>query len=452
MKEATMPNPKQIEGAHPLLLSALAVLACACAGDVVELGEDASAAEVPSASSTSRCQTSTTLSDVTRIVRQSDLDQLAGCEEIDGDLDIGPFAHPDFAPLASLRVVTGTLTLGASGGRSGDPPYAPPRADMEALLAAGWLDSLEGFENLERVGSLGMMGLLAPSLEPLSNLKLLTTGGFGLIGCQLKDLSGLEGLAGLKSVTVRCDSLQSLRGLSFPDRLEHLEIRGAQLKDLGSLANVTDIDTVDVSNTALENLDGLTHLATTTGLYIHDNPQLQNADAIEGIGWATYIAIEGNDRLEALELYIGHVQQLTVRDNAALRRWPTFPSTLAAFEGDAQSPWSTAASLVFYRQNTVEVSGNPLLESVTLPPGWQGAEYISIENNAALGHIDFSTAHNVTELSIANNAALAHVELGALDTVNALRVSGNPLLPLTEFDGVQTFDRQMSVEPAPGAP
>jgi hypothetical protein len=450
MKEATMPDPKHIEATRPLIVGAFALLASACAGDVVELGEDASSGAVPSA--TSRCRSSTTLSDVGKIVRQADLDQLAGCEEIDGDLEIGPIPNPDFTPLASLRVVTGFLTLGATGQSSSDPPYTPPPAETDALIEAGWLDSLEGLENIERVGSLGIAGISAPDLEPLSNLRALTTGAFAIGGCTgLKDLTGLEGMAGLTNGMFNCDSLQSLQGLSFPQQLDYLTIHGARLKDLGSVRDVSMVDYLEISNTALENVDGLAGLGLATTVTISSNPELRNVAGIASTSVVEWLTIESNGLLEALPaMQVAYVHHLIVRDNAALRQWPTFDNTLEFFQADAQNPRSSAVDLITFRENTVEVSGNPRLESVALPPGWQGAEYISIENNAALGSIDFSTAKNVTELTIANNAVLAHAELGALDTVNALRVTGNPLLPLTDFDGVRTFDRQMSTEPAPG--
>src|SRR5262245_9708078 len=60
-----------------------------------------------------RCSESTVLTGLVRAKTQADIEDLAGCEEIDGDLRIEVFAGADLSPLSALHVVDGALEIGA---------------------------------------------------------------------------------------------------------------------------------------------------------------------------------------------------------------------------------------------------------------------------------------------------------------------------------------------------
>src|SRR5690242_8110072 len=81
---------------------------CACIGDQIDLGESSN----PGTPRGSRCATSTTVEGNVTAGNQEELNELAGCEAITGDLYIFPFFEPDFTPLASLQRVEGTLDVG----------------------------------------------------------------------------------------------------------------------------------------------------------------------------------------------------------------------------------------------------------------------------------------------------------------------------------------------------
>src|SRR6187401_528750 len=91
-----------------IITFALSWSLCACVGEQVDLGESTN----PSTPRGSLCATSTSFEGNVTAGNQQQLNELAGCEVITGDLFIFPFFDPDFTPLASLQRVGGTLDVG----------------------------------------------------------------------------------------------------------------------------------------------------------------------------------------------------------------------------------------------------------------------------------------------------------------------------------------------------
>src|SRR5688572_22214317 len=76
------------------------LLAAALALGLLGCGQSANAPGP--AASASRCATSPSLPGPLTVADQRELDALAGCETIDGDLSIAPFDGADLRPLGSL--------------------------------------------------------------------------------------------------------------------------------------------------------------------------------------------------------------------------------------------------------------------------------------------------------------------------------------------------------------
>jgi hypothetical protein len=385
------------------------------------------------------------------IENQEQLDQLEGCEEIDGNLYVRPFADPDFRPLAALRRVGGALELGRR--TEADMPELPHDILQEiidretALLAAGWLASLEGFENLERAGSLSLSGVGAPNLEALSSLTTLSNGGALQIDlCTgLRDLTGLERLTGVVDLRLPCSSLESLAGPRFSPHMGDVAIGGASLVDLGNLAPES-VDTLSIQGTALENIDALSDLTHATSIALIGNAALANIDALDTLEMVDSLSIEENPRLERLpELAsMGQLHELRIVSNDSLENLPILPNL-----GISPSEWDDLApgNLLLVRPNLILVRLNPALESLVIPAGWPAVSYLAIDSNAGLVNIDLSNLHAADGLHISGNPRLETVSLGLLETVDDLRVTGNPLLSLEPFEDLQTFRK--IVQPGP---
>src|ERR1044071_2494426 len=86
--------------ALPLL--ALGALPFGCASRDVDLGGGTLTRELLR---NSRCNESPRIDGDVRVQSQADLDQLEGCQEIRGELDVRIFADVDLTPLHALRSV-----------------------------------------------------------------------------------------------------------------------------------------------------------------------------------------------------------------------------------------------------------------------------------------------------------------------------------------------------------
>jgi hypothetical protein len=441
-----------------LLTGAHAVCAClvACSGDVVDLGEVAT----PPAPFDSLCQASTTLTGaVTRIENQDQLDQLAGCQVIEGDLFVRPFEGADFRPLASLRSVGGLLELGRLTVEDvvdlpglGDDEIQASYDRETALTAAGWITSLAGFEQLERVSGLALNGVAASDLRAFSNLRELANPGTFFLGAcnDLRDLSGLENMTGLIDIGVGCDHLQSLAGLRIPTRLGDVNLQGAALSDLGQF-DVETVGSLVLQNTGLENLDALGGLRSASTLAVEINPELVDMNGLGNLVQTETLSISNNPQLSSLPSFtrLGRVDKLMIESNEALAKLPSFPALqVSEYDLDDLNPTEAQA----YRPDLISVRDNASIVEWVVPPAWQAATYVDIAGNARLTSIDFSALTSIDRLNLAANPRLEEVALGALATVDHLRAVDNPLLPLTVFDGLRTFEAVLSQGPLPEAP
>lgn len=431
-------------------ISCPALLALACSGETVSLGENVRYLEA----SGSRCRSASTVEGSVRASNQAQIDELAGCEVIEGDLFVNPFENPDLQPLASLRVVGGTLDLGRYSLFDEITDDYEEQLEREGdLLESGWLASFEGLEQLESVGSISLQGISAPSLAPLANLRGLTQSGRLSIGiCQnLADLQGLENLRGVVDLQILCDSLESLRGLSFPTRMGNVTIGGSNLRDLGDLA-LEVVEDLDIRNTALENLDALSTLTNADRLMLSSNPALTNLDGLNTLQQSDAVRIISNPALERLPEFdsLGVLRELVLLENERLVELPAFPYLVTVLEGSA-SLRDPAFDREYFRLDSLRIEDNPALERLHLPGAWALAGLIQISDNASLESIAFTQMEAADHVTIENNPALAQVDVGALRTVDELYVLNNPLLPLAGFDSLRTFESELSNGPAGGA-
>lgn len=439
-----MPNQKILDRIHPLASASLALLAAACSGDTIDLGERSSGLEAPPSS----CP----LAGPVQVKNQAELDALAGCEVLDS-LFIAPFEGADLSPLAALREVRGSIEIGSLTTAFTDTE--PSDLDFQQLfelLEDRWLFSLTGLESLERAGNLSIVGFDVDSLAALANFELLTReGSLQLASCSgIRDLSGLERLAVLQTLEINCDDLESLRGLTLPSVFGNLLLSGPELKDLGNFS-ASVVSNVSVSGTGLENLDAFASLQNASAVSITDNPELVDLSGLDGLLSVGFLGVSGNAALQQLPDFQGltTLGTVAVTDNPQLRNFPTFPGVLVSFEGLQGIIELSARDRLAFRPHSIEIRNNPALESVVLGEGFQAAGLVEIASNAALESIAFSNVAAIDLLDIADNPALDRIDLGALATADTLRVSNNPALDLAAFDGVLTFVSELSSGPAP---
>ena len=438
---------------HSFRLPLFAIALAACSGESIELGTLSR-----DLSSGSACRASDLVDGSVVIENQAQLDQLAGCATIAGDLHVRPFESPDFTPLAALTTVGGAFELGRESIVDGLPdeslvPFeeALRMGEREAaLIATGWLESLDGLQNLRRVGSLILRGLSAPSLEALESIGPLGEGGLLEIGpCfGLRDLRGLEGLTGVADLLLTCDSLESLAGLPFSASMRDVSIAGAALADLGAF-DVKALSSLSIEHTALENLDALSGLMTASSLSLVNNRALRDASGLDGLVRVDDLSIFINDALTRLPDFASLVEldTLFISGNAALSEFPAFTGLYPPLEEDFPVRQLSPTDYVAHRPSIVEISGNHALERITMPPSWLAAGHLVIAGNTALRSVELGNLEAIEALSVYTNRALQTVDLGVLDTVDRLWVVDNPQLPLEGFAGLRTFESTLSAGP-----
>jgi hypothetical protein len=430
---------------------------CACVGEQVDLGESTN----PSTPVGSRCAAGTTLDGNVTAGTQEELNDLAGCEVITGDLFIFPFFDPDFTPLASLQRVGGTLDVGRYSFLDNLDPISDEEVSRQmALLDSGWINSFAGFESLTSVGNLWLRGILASSLAPLSNLRTLTDGGTLDIGpcLNLQSLEGLENLTGIVDVSLSCTSLTSLRGLNIPRRLRNFTIIAPELIDLGDFG-VEELTSLQIYGTQLRDLAALGQLKTAVSIDIFGNDSLLDADGLAALELVDDLSISLNGSLDQLPDFpaLGHLGALRITSNVRLKRLPSFPMMQLDFDTyeqnfttpDNPDPWAIAApeDIDRYTPEVVQISGNASIEDVTLPVGWIGARDIEISSNDRLKSVTFTSTRSADRLTITGNPQLESVALGDMRRALRLLIAANPRLPLEPFDDVQSFERLVTAGP-----
>jgi hypothetical protein len=416
---------------------ALALIACACSGDVLVVGEnddDESSAEG------SVCQ-SATGEDSILVENQAQLDELAGCEAIDGDLTIRPFSSANLLALRSLRRVEGAFDLGLVNFIEIDPAK---QGELQALVDAGWLESLEGLENLERVGSLSTSGILASSLRPMAGLRFIG-GSLSMHQCpNLEDLSGLENIRSIKDLTIGWGQLRDISALHLAEKMDGLRLSGPV--ETLDVTGVRELGILSIDNTALSNLDAFAGLQMLGVLSLGNNPQLENTLGLNGLLRLDELYVWSNPRLSKLanfDAIIGYPNSLTISDNPMLMELPSFPGL--------DVPSQVASNWEYPPVEIFSVTANESLQRIAVPLAFRRMGALEIANNAQLSEVEFTGLRTVDKLDIRDNPALRQVGLGILSEVSWLRVVRNPLLPSTAFDGVRSFESTISWN-APSTP
>src|SRR5262245_28549996 len=185
-------------------LAAVALGLCACSGGVVDVGENQDPAALPP---NSRCLASDTIDGPIAVQNQDQLEQLAGCATIRGDLVIVSYPGTDLRPLRSLTTVEGVLALMRA--HSGWPGIDIDRT-VEPVEGE-WLTSLAGLERLDSVGGLLLDGISATTFAPLASLRRVGE-GIDLMRCpEVRDLRGLEQVQPMPSFSaVECAELRDI--------------------------------------------------------------------------------------------------------------------------------------------------------------------------------------------------------------------------------------------------
>lgn len=419
-------NPRELIG-----LALPATLALACSNGDVNLGGGLVAQDLETGS---RCAESARLEGDVTVENQSQLEELAGCEAIGGDLIIQLFQGADLAPLASLRAVDGALFLGAPRPFESEDPEEQFAYQQERQL--GYLDSLHGLEALESVGSLQVMSVRIEDFTELTSLSRIDEGLGIYTAPNLERLTGLERPSLRNLSIISSPALETLEGVTLAEPLDVF-----QISDVLSLTNIDVFagisvcnEMVEISSTGLERLPELA-LVRTNYLSLDNNPALLDASGLASLSAVTELAIGANPLLREFPALpnLRYVEFLTIVSNGIETLALDFP----ALEPNEHFFGGRNVAL---SATMVDIGYNPNLTSITAPAIFPAVQYLNIGHNDVLTSVDFGTLERADLLSLVENPVLASVTPGALATVDRLELSNNPSLDPAAFDAVRTFD------------
>lgn len=413
-----------------------------CTNDTVDLGGGRISQEIRRGS---RCSDSAVVHGSVRVQRQSEIEALAGCEQVDGDLQVEIFAGADLSPLSSLRAVDGLLEIGTF-------PEVPDegldtlefdalREQVDAIVANGYLASLAGLENLERVGSLSINSIAADNLEPLLGLRAA-----GLLGvddaANLRDLHGLSNIANIDElISSNNPALSSLGGIQLGERLINLQIINSPLlSSLAELAPVGLLYSLLLSNLGISDLQELTSLVFVESMImLADNRNLVNVDSLANVSTGE-LFVKDNRVLRSLPALpnMFWLEALTVVGN------PELETISLDLPEHASGPYEVQGAILTNPIQLFDIGRNAQLTRVSLTAGLSEGRFLAIYENPALVSVDLGTLTRLGKLSLSDNAQLASVGLGALQTVESLSVLDNPKLDTAALAGVRTFETRLS--------
>jgi hypothetical protein len=357
------------------------------------------------------------------IRRQEDVDALASCWRIAGNLSLHD-ASFDMTPLLSLRVIEGQLWVDGSGG---------PRKGVRQ-------EALDGFRSLEQVGALTLLRVSVTDLGALGRLHsigldareprefdLALAGHPGLF--EITECAGFASLAGLDSLEqateltlARNSELQSLAGMPQLRRIDKLSSKRTPLTDLGGVGPA--VQELSLSSTALTQLAGLGNASLLQRLTLSRNGQLTSLEG--GTFPEQMVAVSSTD--DALVSLKGLENLKTLE-------------TLEVSSGSTISRLETLAGLDRLVQvGSLTLEGQTRLSSLAGLGSLERAGQVLIREAAALPNlVGLAKLQQVDSFSLQAPALTELTGLGKL-TVNQLSLSTIAVTSLTGLDNATIAD------------
>jgi hypothetical protein len=403
----------------------------ACARDSVSLG-DGNLVEplIPS----ERCAINPLIDGGVRVTEQAELDAIAGCEEISGDLAIEVFPGTDLRPLASLRAVGGELSIGDRSSTLVGDAYL-------GLIEAGWLESFDGVQALERVGALTLLNFAASDLSPFSSLRYVNaatapggvrSGHLSVEGAKnVVSFRGLEQVGGIESMTLfDLPALESLEGLTLRDRFDSIMLQKTpSLTNIDALAPLERGNVLAIIETGLADLRSLSSLINVESFQINDNPLLADATSIPSPA-SIFFSLTGSPRLRGtLELHPSSTSSgVSIGDNPELERISFDDPELHSI------PWTCGGFTIFR---------NAKLRAVTSPNGCDQLDRVEVLDNGSLEALDLGRLKRLDELHIRDNPGLFALSHAEFERIYVVDVVNNPALSTRSLASVPAFERTL---------
>jgi hypothetical protein len=432
-------------------LSLIALLA-GCSNDTVNLGGGRAPLVVQPGE---RCNGPSIVQGPVTVHNQDEIEQLAGCQEIDGELHIEIFEDADLTPLSSLRTVDGLLEIGAypDAANQENADLGAIKGQVDRIVHHDrFLTSLAGLEGLQRVSTLSISSIAAQDLEPLLGLTQLSgrVNGVQPAGSlyiesakNLRDLHGLSSIASVQELALISNpALASLGGIRLGTINARITLSDSPLlSSLAELGSVQSAIGLSLTNLGLTNLDDLANLGyVEQDISIVNNALLENVDGLANLNSAESLMVLNNAILQSIPSLkeMRDLDKVTVVDN------PELQSLHLDLPNEGDGPYSLRGSRLSNPITLIDIGRNDSLTELSISEGLRTGRAIAVYDNAALLHVSLGSLQRLEELDITGNTNLEQIEVGSLKTVDYLLVTNNPKLDDTQLEAVRSFTATVS--------
>lgn len=417
-----------------------------CSNDTVNLGGGRAPLVVQPGE---RCTGPSIVQGPVTVHNQDEIEQLAGCEEIDGDLHIEIFADADLTPLSSLRIVDGLLEIGAypDAANQENADLGEIKGQVNRIVRNGYLNSLTGLEGLQRATTLTISSIAAEDLEPLLGLRQLSGRANGVPPAgslyidstkNLRDLHGLSNIESVQDFALRDNpALASLGGLQLGTTGARISVSDSPLlSSLAELESVQSAIALSLTNLGITDLDDLANLSyVEQEIIIDNNTLLGNMDGLANLISAESIQVLKNAILQS----IPSLNEIRGLDTVMVVDNPELQSLHLDLPTEGDGPYSLRGARVSNPITLIDIGRNDSLTELSLSAGLRTGRAIALYDNAALAHVSLGSLQHLEELDITGNTNLEQIDVGALKTVDLLVVTNNPKLDAAQLGMVRSF-------------
>jgi hypothetical protein len=383
------------------------------------------------------------------VVTQAELDELEGCETIEGSLRIVAATDLDLEPLHDLRAVNGDFTI-----MGGTPSDEDPRSDHAPAIV-----SLEGLGNLAHVERrLTLSSLKIASLAPLARLRFGTEPddtSLSIVNCD-----NLASLAGLTLADppprwmelIGNDGLTTLAPLNYPASSSTAVVilrKNPNLRDLSAFSSVSELQTLILDELPLEDLEAFASLHSVLQLELTNDAALVDASMLANLDSISMLSVDGCTALSELPDLprVEALASFSLTNNGELLRVPLF----ANLSGENEPP------------PVIAIGRNARLERVDAFPSLRVAGRIDVRTNEGLRAVAFDALQTLTfspglnvgngDLIVTDNPKLETLSLGNLTSLQgSLMITGNPSLPSENLEPLRTLARDPQIASNLGDP
>ncbi|MBU3181425.1 leucine-rich repeat domain-containing protein [Clostridium psychrophilum] len=159
--------------------------------------------------------------------------------------------------------------------------YKSDVKDITALDATGKnIKDISGIQNLVNLKTLTLEKNSISNIEPLAQLTNLEE--LNLDNNDIKDISAIKNITSIKSLSLSSNRIDDISDMKNLTNIEKLDLDSNEIMDLSPLSGMSYINYINLSSNKINNIDKLNNLENLNSLYLANN-SITNYSGIKGI-------------------------------------------------------------------------------------------------------------------------------------------------------------------------